>query len=1051
MIYLGSLHQCLKSVSTFHRGVIHRFHEMLNKTVCRPLFNSIGSRPWSCMALVVLISVGAASIAFFTGSFRVVSKMDETIVPKDSYTLQQRKWAASNFHDVQETTVLIHAHGETVLRKEAIDLAWQVEEAYLRSEGLVHCPSLEEKLVASLHTGNNTDNAFTKYGKDGCDFYSPTRFWNNRMEYEEAINRLSGKPTDDLALYLRTKLSSDYFADGSVVLRSHLFGRADVDPLTGLLVSAQSMKAVYQLRTSRDFEKSLAENLAAIRPTLSTTPTATLGHGVWVSVESSNQTQQDIELTSPVVGDLPLVGASVAAMCVFASIAMATKRRPNREGHQCWIPSFDSSLLLGAGATFSVVLSTCTGYSICALCGFPITLLTQALPFVLLGIGLDDAFILVRVFKNTKRSRGVQQSCNDDGNDNTFTVEEGLDALIDSKAVQSITSTTLTDCVAFALGSATTIPAIRWFCVYAVVSVWMDFLFQITFFVALLVIQHGKTTDRNCHGPDDTNAVENQADTEQGTGKDEESSNASITEDASDISRDPTTTNNDNDNDNGIHTNTNTSDETNDSDGTANERQQTFTMKSYGMMLGSNIGIRVMVWIFFVGMAVAGAVMACRVTVHLDLTDWTPPDSQTDRYVYTKRDYFDEPSQRIFRGRLYFHNIDFSDARIRSAMKHYRNAILDLGEDLTVVQEATIAPTDARRSENSCWVNDFESFLDTATDVDGENTAVLTTNMASTNQTIRMQSVHGLSFRETLDSFLADPTYGPRYAKSFVWKKHNDTNDGVEDSLVYRERIDLTIDLDTTLKQVRFLQRQRRVTLDQSLNKNVVDGGPSRMFLDQEAFLGWAHYEALTKDLLFSLSVGLVAVGIVAILFLPSISGVVLSVLVVAAVDVELVGLLYVMGKTINTFSALLIIMSMGLVADYSLHIVHEFVHMDGVNDRCSKTGLALQNMGGSVLLGGFTTFLGIVALAFANGEVFRTFVILFLSMNVLGLAHGLIFLPVALGTVEDVLSVCCKRKEQDGDDDKKDTNDTDVNTDTRTGTGASDYVCDGGEGNTCV
>lgn len=52
----------------------------------------------------------------------------------------------------------------------------------------------------------------------------------------------------------------------------------------------------------------------------------------------------------------------------------------------------------------------------------------------------------------------------------------------------SITVTSLTNLAAFALGSITSISAIRWFCQYAAIAVAADYVLQITFFLACFVL-----------------------------------------------------------------------------------------------------------------------------------------------------------------------------------------------------------------------------------------------------------------------------------------------------------------------------------------------------------------------------------------------------------------------------------------------------------------------------------------------------------------------------------------------------------------------------------
>jgi Patched family len=59
-----------------------------------------------------------------------------------------------------------------------------------------------------------------------------------------------------------------------------------------------------------------------------------------------------------------------------------------------------------------------------------------------------------------------------------------------------------------------------------------------------------------------------------------------------------------------------------------------------------------------------------------------------------------------------------------------------------------------------------------------------------------------------------------------------------------------------------------------------------------------------------------------------------------------------------------------------------------------------LETMGPSVLVGGLSTFLGVVPLAFSSNEVNKIIFISFFAMVTLGIGHGLIFLPVVLSLV---------------------------------------------------
>ena len=53
-----------------------------------------------------------------------------------------------------------------------------------------------------------------------------------------------------------------------------------------------------------------------------------------------------------------------------------------------------SRTLLGFSAVVAVLLSMISGFGLLFMCGVPFTSMTQLLPFVIFGIGLDDAFIV---------------------------------------------------------------------------------------------------------------------------------------------------------------------------------------------------------------------------------------------------------------------------------------------------------------------------------------------------------------------------------------------------------------------------------------------------------------------------------------------------------------------------------------------------------------------------------------------------------------------------------------------------------------------------------
>ena len=55
---------------------------------------------------------------------------------------------------------------------------------------------------------------------------------------------------------------------------------------------------------------------------------------------------------------------------------------------------------------FSVLMALVTSYGICSILGFFISPLHNFIPFLLLGLGVDDMFVIVQAFKQLEPAKG---------------------------------------------------------------------------------------------------------------------------------------------------------------------------------------------------------------------------------------------------------------------------------------------------------------------------------------------------------------------------------------------------------------------------------------------------------------------------------------------------------------------------------------------------------------------------------------------------------------------------------------------------------------------
>lgn len=90
---------------------------------------------------------------------------------------------------------------------------------------------------------------------------------------------------------------------------------------------------------------------------------------------------------------------------------------------------------------------------------------------------------------------------------------------------------------------------------------------------------------------------------------------------------------------------------------------------------------------------------------------------------------------------------------------------------------------------------------------------------------------------------------------------------------------------------------------------------------------------------------------------------------------------------------------SIGLLVDFIMHVLLRY-YESTEKTREGKTRDALESMGSSLLLGGLSTFLGIMPLAFSTSQLLRSVFISYAGMIGIGLTHGLVVLPVILSLV---------------------------------------------------
>ena len=92
----------------------------------------------------------------------------------------------------------------------------------------------------------------------------------------------------------------------------------------------------------------------------------------------------------------------------------------------------------------------------------------------------------------------------------------------------------------------------------------------------------------------------------------------------------------------------------------------------------------------------------------------------------------------------------------------------------------------------------------------------------------------------------------------------------------------------------------------------------------------------------------------------------------------NLIGTMQACGIYINAVTYVTIVISIGLLVDFLMHILLKYYEANG-DTRETKVKETLETMGSSILLGGFTTWLGVIPMAFSSTEIFMVRVCCFI------------------------------------------------------------------------
>jgi len=145
-------------------------------------------------------------------------------------------------------------------------------------------------------------------------------------------------------------------------------------------------------------------------------------------------------------------------------------------------------LYLSGAGIFSCILGLGAAFGIMFLLGMEYNQTHHILPFIAIGIGIDDMFVIMECWYNLSSDPTLA----------AMSIPERMGRTMRHAGV-SVTVTSITDVFAFGIGACTIMPGLRAFCVSAAICIALIFCLQVSWFVAWVTLDQQRI-EQNKHG-----------------------------------------------------------------------------------------------------------------------------------------------------------------------------------------------------------------------------------------------------------------------------------------------------------------------------------------------------------------------------------------------------------------------------------------------------------------------------------------------------------------------------------------------------------------------
>ncbi|PRP82942.1 hypothetical protein PROFUN_06719 [Planoprotostelium fungivorum] len=619
--------------------------------------------------------------------------------------------------------------------------------------------------------------------------------------------------------------------------------------------------------------------------------------------------------------DIPLFVITFSLMVAYISFALFR------------INLIRSKVTLGFCGVVGILLAIITSFGICGWLNATFSSAVLVMPFLILSIGTDDIFILMSAYERLPRGHHEQR------------ISTAL-----SQVGSSITLTSLTNFIAFIAGSTSPLPGISGFCLFNAVAVLIDFIYQMTLFVALLAINERRAEQNRfdcvpCIKRADQYERMNEEEMQEMTQE------------------------------------------------TPQSMGEWFVRRYFGPFLLHRVTRIVMILL-----AIALASVSIYGTTQLEggLTD--ADVLPHDTYILPFTIKVDE----------YFKGLEDAVDFVSGPADYHKPAV----QDQLIYFHRNMTSSPYIVGTISCWMcdyleyvkkplpdlKDFEAMLRQSRQLLPPGSANFIENLIE----MYVESIDNITVTEEgrpttekdfyiyLYLFLADPRGGYKYIDDIIFQFGT-----IKAARMQGKHI--TLDTDTEKAEAMITtRRQCRAYADVQIY-------PYSM-----RYLYWEQYVGMVKNNVKSYSAVAACIFLFTFFFLGDIKISILVVVSLFATMLDLLGMMWLWNIGLNNMTLTVLLLNLGLAVDACTHVGHS-IHTEyrraldrleedepqPMNLRYDAIISGLSKIGPSVFSASLTSFIGVSVLGFASHELLRIMFKFFFSVFLLAMFHGLMLAPV--------------------------------------------------------